>query len=100
MDSFFSGGTSWLGLLGSAGMLLFGHVANKYIIPFLKIGKRKHYAQYISTIADEITDDLRTKHPQKEWLKHLDSAVDMLISICEISPQIARRAISASVNRK
>ena len=88
MDSFFSQGTSWLGLLGSAGILVLGHVANKYVIPFLKIGKRNQYAQYIATIADEITDDLKNKHPQKEWLKHLDSAVDMLITICNISPKL------------
>ena len=96
----FSNSSSWLGLLGSAGMLLFGHVANKYIIPFLKIGKRKQYAQYVATIADEITDDLKNKHPQKDWLKYLDTAVDTLISICDISPEVARRAISASVSRK
>ena len=100
MESLFSQPTSWLGLLSSAGMILFGHVANKYIIPYLKIGKRKQYAQYVATIADEITDDLKNKHPQKEWLKHLDASVDMLISICEISPQVARRAISASLSRK
>ncbi len=100
MDSFFSQGTSWLGLLSSVGMILVGHVANKYVIPFLKIGKRKQYAQYIATIADEITDDLKNKFPKKEWLKHLDSAVDTLISISGVSPQVARRAISASASRK
>ncbi len=100
MESFFSTPTSWLGLLSSAGMLLVGHITNKYVIPFLQIGKRKKYAQYIATIADEITDDLKNKHPEKDWVKHLDTAIDTLISICDISPQIARRAISASLSRK
>ena len=100
MGSFFSQSTSWLGLLGSIGFLFAGHVANKYIIPFLKIGKRKQYAQFVATIADDVTDDLRNRYPQKEWLKHIDDAVDTVISICGISPQAARRAISASMNRK
>lgn len=100
MDSIFSNTSSWMGLLGSIGALIIGHVANKYLIPFLKIGKRKQYAQYIATIADEVTDDLRNKYPEKDWLQHLDEAVDLLVSICEISPQVARRAISAAMNRK
>jgi hypothetical protein len=91
---------SWLGLLGSVGLLLVGHVAKKYIIPFLSVGNRKQYATYIATIADEVTDDLRSKYPDKEWLQHLDEAIDALISICGISEDIARRAINASVARK
>ncbi len=100
MDSLFSQPTSWIGMLSSIGMLLFGHVTNKYILPFLKVGKRKQYAEYVATIADEITDDLKNKYPQKDWLKYLDTAVDTLISICDISPQVARRAISAAISRK
>lgn len=100
MESLFSEPSSWLSMLGSVGMLLIGHVANKYVIPFLKIGKRKQYAQYVATIADEITDDLKNKHPEKDWLKYLDTAVDTLISICDVSPEVAKRAISASLSRK
>ena len=100
MESLFSQPASWLGLISSTGLLLLGHVANKYVIPFLKIGKRKQYAQYVATIADEITDDLKNRYPEKDWVKHLDSAIDTLISICNISPQVARRAISASLSRK
>lgn len=47
----------------------------------------------------EITDDLKMKYPEKEWLKHLDEAVDSLISICNISSEIANRAINASASR-
>jgi len=100
MNAIFSSTGSWLGLLGSVGLLLAGHIAKKYVIPFLKIGKRQHYAQYIAIIADEITDDLINKYPQKSWLKHLDEAVDTLITICGIGTDIARRAINASVTRK
>lgn len=91
---------SWLNVLGSLGLILAGHVVKKYVIPFLSAGRREQYARYIAMIADDITDDLKGKYPEKEWLKHLDEAVDQLIAICEISPDVARRAINASVARK
>jgi len=91
---------SWVGILGSVAMLLAGFAANKYVIPFLKVGRRQQYAHFIATIADEVTDDLRSKYPDKKWLKHLDEAVDRLIAICGISSEIARRAISAATARK
>jgi len=91
---------SWVSVLGSVALLLAGHIANKYVIPFLKVGKRQQYAQFIATIADEVTDDLRNKYPNKSWLKHIDEAVDSLIAICGITPEIARRAIRAAAARK
>lgn len=100
MENFLTEPTSWLGMLGSAGMIFLGHLTNKYILPFLKVGKRQTYATYIASIADEVTDDLRNRYPESEWLKHLDEGVDMVISICEISPQVARRAVNAAANRK
>ena len=93
MDSLF-------GLLGSVGLILVGHVAKKYVIPFLSLGKRHRYAQYIAMIADEVTDELRKKYPEKDWMRHLDEAVDRLIAICEIEPDIARRAINAAAARR
>ena len=100
METLFGQPSSWLSLLGSIGIIFAGHIANKYVIPFLKIGNRKDYAQYIAAIADEITDDLKNKYPEKEWLQHVDAAVDSLIAICDISPQVARRAINAAMSRK
>ncbi len=67
---------SWLSLLGTVALLIGTYIANRYVVPFLKIGKRQKYAQLIATIADEVTDDLRNKYPEEEWLKHLDEAVD------------------------
>ncbi len=100
MESLLLDSGSWLGILGSVGLLLIGHVAKKYIIPFLAVGKRKQYAGFIATIANEVTDDLRSRYPENEWLQHLDEAVDALIEICGITEEIARRAINASVARK
>ena len=100
MDPVIGGAGSWLTVLGSVGLLLAGHLARKYVIPFLQIGKRQRYAQFIAEIADEVTDDLRNRYPQKSWLKHLDEAIDALVSICGVSSEIARRAINAAVARK
>jgi len=91
---------SWFSVLGSLGLVLAGHVVSKYVIPFLAVGRREQYARYVALIADEVTDDLRGKYPDKEWLKHLDEAVDRLISICGIAPDVARRAVNASAVRK
>ena len=100
MENFFSQTGSWLGLLGSVGFLALGHVVKKYVIPFLGVGQRQQYASYIATIADDVTDELRLKYPDKKWLAHLDSAVDMLIEICGISREIAYRAVRAAAARK
>ncbi|MFQ6008155.1 MAG: hypothetical protein ACE5K8_04310 [Candidatus Zixiibacteriota bacterium] len=100
MESILSQAGSWGGLLGSLALVLASYLANRYVIPFLQVGKRQHYAQFVATIADEVTDDLRTKYPNKQWLKHLDEAVDRLIEICGVSREIARRAINAAAARK
>jgi hypothetical protein len=91
--------TSWLGVLGSLAILLAGHIATKYVIPFLSIGKRQRYAELIAMLADEITDELKAKY-QEDWTDYLDQAVDKLIMILGIEPEIARRAINAAAARK
>jgi hypothetical protein len=91
---------SWLGIFGSVGLLLISYVAKKYIIPFLQVGKRQKFAQYITIIADEVIDELRSKYPERTWLAHLDEAIKILSEICDISPEIAERAVKASAARK
>lgn len=91
---------SWLSVLGSVGLILAGHVVNKYLLPFLNIGHRRKYAEYIAGIADEVTDDLRERYPDKTWLSHLDEAVDALIRICGVSEEVARRAVNAALARR
>ncbi len=100
METIFSQAGSWLGLLGTIGLTLATYLANRYVIPFLKVGRRQKYAGYIATIADELTDELCLKYPDKKWLSHLDEAVDGLMAICGVSLEIARRAIRASAARK
>jgi len=91
---------SWIGVLGSVGLTVLAFLAQKYVVPFLQVGHRQKYAEYIADIADEITDEMRLKYPDKEWLQHLDEAVDQLIQICGISSDVARRAINAAASRK
>ncbi len=100
MDSLISQAGSWTGILGTIGLTLATYLSNRYIIPFLSVGKRQRYAQYIGAIADELTDELRTKYPERDWLKHLDEAIDSLISICGISNDVAQRAVKAAAARK
>ena len=91
---------SWLGIMAALGMTLAGYLAKQYLVPFLKIGQRHKFAQYIAIIADEVTDELRARYPDKKWLAHLDEAVDRLAAICGISLEIAGRAVKASAARK
>lgn len=93
-----SGG--WLGILGSIALTLAGFVANKYIIPFLQVGRRQKYAEFIAAIAEEAIDELRNKYPDKAWLEHLQEAIDVVIMITGISPEIAQRAVRAAASRR
>jgi hypothetical protein len=88
------------GGVGAVFMALLAWLVKKYLIPFLDIERHRRYAGYIATIADEITDDLVRKYPDKRWLQFIDEAVDRVIEICDIQPEIARRAVSAALARK
>jgi len=99
MEFLFGNAGSIAGLVGSVAVMFAGFVANKYIIPFLKIGKREKYASLITTLADEITDELCAKYPDKEWLNYLDQAVNKLKELCEISDEVALRAMQAAFSR-
>lgn len=99
MEAFLFQPTSWLGILGSLAVILAGHIATKYVIPFLSVGKRQRYAELIAMLADEITDELKSKYDE-DWTEYLDQAVDKLISILGIEPDVARRAINAAAARK
>ena len=89
-----------LELVGSVAVIVAGWIANKYVVPFLHVGRRQRYAELIATLADEITDELMGLYPDTAWLEHLDEAVDKLISILGIDSDIARRAIRAAAARK
>ena len=89
-----------MGLLGTVAMALATYAANRYVIPFLRVGERQRYAGYIAAIADDLTDELRHKYPDREWLKHLDEAIDTLVAICGISRSVAGRALNAAAARK
>lgn len=92
-----------IGLAGGVGalfMVLLAYLARIYLVPFLKLEHRRRYAVYIATIADEVTDDLVRRYPDKQWLKYVDQAVDKIIEVCDIDREIAERAASAALSRK
>lgn len=89
-----------LELLGTLGLTLAGYLAQRFVVPFLRIGKRERYAKLITTIANEVIDDLKVRYPDKTWLEHLEEAVATLAEICGVSPEIARRAINAATARQ
>jgi hypothetical protein len=89
-----------LGGIGAVFMALVAWFARKYLLPFLEIGRRRQYANYIAIIADEVTDDLVRRYPNESWVKYFDEAVDKIISICGIDIEVARRAASAAMSRK
>lgn len=91
---------NWAGLLGGAALALVTILAKRYLIPFLRVGKRRRYAEFIVIIADDLTDELRQKYPDTTWLAHLDEAVDRLVEICGVDTGIAERAIKAAAARK
>lgn len=100
MESIVTGTGPWVGLIGAVGLAFMTYLARSFVLPYLKIGKRSRYARYISAMADDLTDDLRGRYPDNEWLEHLDEAVDRIIEVCEISPEIAQRAARAAASRK
>ncbi len=96
----FAGGFSLFGALGSLLATVATWAATRYVIPWLHIGKRQRHAELIATLADEITDDLRLRYPDKQWLGRLDEAVDTLAALLGIDTTIARRAVQAAAARK
>ena len=100
VETILSYALSSTGAVGSVVMLIVGWVAKRYLVPFLQVAKRRQYALYISAIADDVTDDLRAKYPDKEWANQLDQAVDKIMDICNINRTIASRAAKAAVGRK
>lgn len=85
---------------GSAALAVGGWLGAKFVAPFLRVEKRKKYAQWIAVIADEITDALLARYPNKAWLERLDESVDELARVCGVDVEISRRAIEAALARK
>jgi hypothetical protein len=92
-----------IGLLGGFGavfMTLIIWFSKKYLVPYLKVEKRRRFAEFIAVIADDVTDELVRKYPDQDWIKKIDEAVDKLIEICGINTEVARRAVTAALARK
>lgn len=80
--------------------LVVTYLAKNYLVPLVQVEKHRRYARWVAAIADEVTDDLVARYPNKAWLGKLDAAVDQIMEICGIDEDVARRAIRASSTRK
>jgi len=100
LESIFTSVVGWTGMVGTVVLALVSYVGKKYLIPYLVVAKRRQYAFWIAAIADEVTDDLKARYPNNEWVNHLDAAIDRLIGVCDIKQVIAKRAVHAAVARK
>ncbi len=84
-------------------LIVLGIVAKKYLAPWLEaVPWRYERAREIALIADRITDEMLVMFPNSKWDDWLDSAVDKLISACNLeqNPEIARREILSQVAKK
>jgi hypothetical protein len=76
------------------------YLVRKYVMPLLKVERNRRYAEWIAKIADEVTDDLVGRYPERDWARMLDELVDGVIRICGVSPETAKRAAGAAVGRR
>jgi hypothetical protein len=81
-------------------IFIVGYAAKKWLLPMLTTAARKKVAEYVLTIADDLTDWLVATYPEKDIWKYLDKAIDKLIEICGVSPEVAERALTAAMARK
>ena len=75
-------------------------LGKNYLLPFLRMEKRRRYALWIAHLADEISDDLLVRYPDNRWLKFVDESVDKLMEICGIDQEVAGRAINSALRRR
>ena len=83
-------------------IFLFGisWATKKWLLPFLNTGIRKKLAEYTLLIADEVTDQLVVKYPDKKVWQYLDEAVDKIMKVCGVKKEVAVRAAEAAFGRK
>lgn len=87
------------GVWAVIGMVV-AYVARRHLLPLLRVERKRRYARWIAAIADDLTDDLRMRYPDRRWVEELDKAVDKIIEICGIDTEVAQRAIRAAAARQ
>lgn len=93
-------------------------VAAKFLVPWLKKGTRMRYATHLTHLADEITDDLLARYPDKDWSRILEESVETIrkeLGVTDLSEKrlnftskkkrehktkVATRIASAALSRK
>lgn len=97
-SSIFTGPVEWG--IGGLIMILVTWMVKKHLLPFLDTEVKKKMAEYVLLIADEVTDQLVAKYPDKKVWGYLDRAVDKIMEVCGVKKEAATRAAEASFGRK
>lgn len=84
----------------SIGIVLLGIVIKRYVIPLIKDADALQIAHRVAIIADDVTDHLKIKYPNKNWADWLDKAVDKIVEVLGVKPEVAERAAMAAIERK
>lgn len=89
-----------LAAIGAVVLFYLGYIVKKEILPLLKVKRNREMASHLLVIADDVTDYFRMKFPKAHWSIWLDKAVDRIIEITGVKPDVAGRAARASLSRK
>lgn len=87
-------------IIGLVSLTVLAWLSKKFLVPTLKSNTNKNVAEHLLIIADDVTDCLATRYPDKPWLEWLDVAVDEIRRITGVSEETARRAAQAAIRRK
>ncbi|TET68772.1 MAG: hypothetical protein E3J45_02735 [Candidatus Zixiibacteriota bacterium] len=91
---------SLMEIIGLVSLTVLAWLSKKFLVPTLKSNTNKNVAEHLLIIADDVTDYLSMKYPDKPWLEWLDVAVDEIAKITGVSDETARRAAQAAMRRK
>lgn len=103
--AFLGGALEWIkspvdGTIVALLLFFIGWATKKWLLPVLSTAARKKVAEYVLVIADEVTDWLVAKYPDKDFYEYLDKAVDKIMEVCGVSKPVAERAAAAALGRK
>ena len=81
-------------------LIIIGFAVNKFVVPLLKTKLQREIAEHLLIIADDVTDYFVAKYPASDWAQWIDQAVDKIIEVVGVSPETAKRAAIAAIQRK
>jgi hypothetical protein len=93
--------TDVLGALASLVLVLVAYFTKKYLVPMLNTDGKKKMAEYALILADDITDQLRARYPDKPLIELLNRIIDTIMESCGITNrETAKRIAEAALERR